>query len=89
MARPKHVVMRVGQQGRLVLPADIRRRLGIDVGDEVVAEVEDERLVIESRDAVLRRMQRRWREADGSESPVDELIAERREEARREQAELP
>ncbi|AFA40097.1 looped-hinge helix DNA binding domain, AbrB family [Pyrobaculum oguniense TE7] len=33
--------LRVGERGRIVLPKQIREALGIDEGDEVIAEVSD------------------------------------------------
>lgn len=75
--------VRVGPQGRLVIPAGMRDRLGIERGDELVARLEEGRLVLEKRENVLRRVRRRYANV-ASESLADELIAERREEARRE-----
>lgn len=75
--------VRVGPQGRLVIPAGMRDRLGIERGDELVARLEDGRLVLEKRENVLRRVRQRYANV-ASESLADELIAERRDEARRE-----
>jgi AbrB family looped-hinge helix DNA binding protein len=47
------VQVTIGRQGRLVVPAPLRRRLGLDEGDVLVARVDDDRLVLERRDAVL------------------------------------
>jgi AbrB family looped-hinge helix DNA binding protein len=74
----------VGPQGRLVVPAALRRRLGIERGDVLVARVEGDRLVLESRDAILARLRSRFAAVPSEISLVDELLTERRAEARRE-----
>ena len=76
--------MRLGRQGRLVIPAELRRKLGLNDGDELVARDEDGRLVIEPRSAVLTRIRRRLRTLPTEVSLVDDLLAERRREAQRE-----
>lgn len=74
----------VGPQGRLVIPSEIRRQMGIGPGDVLLALVEDRRLVLEKREAVLRRLLRRFEHIPAEVSLSDELIAERRSAARRE-----
>lgn len=78
-------MLKIGPQGRVVIPVTMRRALGMEPGENVLASIEDGRLVLEQREAILRRLQD---EVRGSVPPgvslVDELIAERREEARRE-----
>lgn len=77
MARP----LRIGAQGRLVLPAAMRRELAIEPGDELAAHLEDGRIVLEPRAELLRRIQSEFRGSRAKRSLVDELIAERRREA--------
>jgi AbrB family looped-hinge helix DNA binding protein len=74
----------VGSQGRMVIPSEIRREMGIDSGDVLLVSVEDRRLVLEKRESVLRRLRQRFQHVPAEISLVDELIAERRLEARRE-----
>ncbi len=74
----------VGPQGRLVIPSEIRRQLGIAPGDVLIAVVEDERLVLEKREAVLQRLRRRFAHIPAGCSLADELISERRSESKRE-----
>ena len=77
--------LRVGPKGRIVVPAPLRRELGMDDGAEVVARVEDGRLVVEPRSVVLERVRRVVRDAVPADvSLVDELLAARDDEARRE-----
>jgi AbrB family looped-hinge helix DNA binding protein len=74
----------VGPQGRLVVPAEIRRELGLVPGDTLIATVEDGRLVLQKRETVLRRLRQRFAHIPAGVSLADELIAERRAESRRE-----
>ena len=80
-----HAEVRLGAQGRLVVPAPIRKALGFRSGEALVARVEGGRLVIEKPEAVERRLHAWFRKFEGR-SLAEELIAERREEARREAA---
>lgn len=75
-------VVSVGPKGRVVIPADIRRRLSIDEGTELVALVEGESVVLVPRSAIKSRLRSMF--ADVERSMADQLIAERRAEARRE-----
>ena len=67
----------------MVVPAEMRRALGFLPGETLVARVEDDHLVIEKPESVERRIRARFRNS-GNRSLADELIAERRGEARRE-----
>jgi AbrB family looped-hinge helix DNA binding protein len=78
------VKVSVGPQGRLVVPAEIRREMGIAPGDVLLARVEDERLVLEKREVVLQRIRQRFAHIPREVRLSDELIAERRSEAGRE-----
>lgn len=84
MMAKETIEVTIGPQGRLVVPAPLRRRLGIEVGDVLVARADDDRLVLERRDAVLARIRARLAVVPAEVSMVDELIAERREAAKRE-----
>ena len=76
--------LRLGLQGRVVIPADLRERLSLRPGDLMVAWVEEDRLVIRPRRAVEQEL---WGLFDGlGRDLADELIRERREEARRDDA---
>ena len=78
-------IVSVGPKGRVVIPAGIRRRLGIEEGSELVALVEGEAVVLVPRSAIKSRLRSMF--ADVGVSMRDELIAERRAEAVRESAE--
>lgn len=74
--------VKLGKQGRLVIPASLRHELGLELGDELVARAEEGRLIFETRAAVVARLRERFKNIEGS--LADELIAERREDAARE-----
>ena len=80
--------VRLGRQGRIVIPVEIREELGLEEGERLIARVEDDRLVLESRLAAFERLRGEFREGAKGRDPVAELIAERRAEARREDEEL-
>jgi AbrB family looped-hinge helix DNA binding protein len=76
---------RVGEKGRVVIPASFREALDIKVGDEVELRIEDNQLRISTLKARLARAQQRLRRfIKPGRSLAKELIAERREAARHE-----
>jgi len=77
--------LRVSENGRMVIPIAFRRAVGINAGDEVILRVEDDELRITTLKKRLERAQRLVRKyIKPGISLSDELIAERRREARRE-----
>jgi AbrB family looped-hinge helix DNA binding protein len=81
------VEVHLGRQGRLVIPAMLRRSLGFEEGDALVAREEAGRLVLEKPEMIKQRLRARFAMVPIDRSLVDELIAERRAEAKREAAE--
>jgi AbrB family looped-hinge helix DNA binding protein len=76
---------RVNENGRVVIPASYRKALGIKAGDEVILRMEDDELRITTMKRRIERAQWRIRQyVKPGVSLVDELIAERREAAKRE-----
>ena len=76
---------RINESGRVVIPASFRKALGIRAGDEVVLRIEDDELRITTLKRRIERAQRLVRKfVKPGVSLADELIAERREAARRE-----
>ncbi len=57
--------IQMGAQGRLVVPARLRKALGMNPGDALVARVEDGRLIIEKAEAVKRRVRARFDKLKG------------------------
>jgi AbrB family looped-hinge helix DNA binding protein len=78
------ITLTMTQNGRVVIPKTLRDQLDLHEGDEMIAEVEDGRLVLSTRAARLKRAQaliQKYCPAQPGESIVDEFIAERREAA--------
>lgn len=76
--------VQVGAQGRLVIPAALRKALALKRGDRLIARQEGESLVLERREVIEQRLQDRFRHIPREVSLVDELIAERGAEAAKE-----
>jgi len=74
----------LGKQGRLVIPARLRRALGLQPGDRLVARQDGDRIILERREAVERRVKARVASIPKDASLVDELLAERRVQAAKE-----
>jgi AbrB family looped-hinge helix DNA binding protein len=80
--------VKMGKQGRIVIPAEIRNRLDFSEGDEFNARVEDGRLILESAPTALAMIRRKLAEGAGPRCLADELIDRRRSEARLEELKL-
>ncbi len=78
--------VKVSEGGRVVIPAELRAKLGIGVGDTLIWREEGDSLVLTSRRAAIKRAQAIVAKYNKhpERSMVDELIRERREEAARE-----
>jgi AbrB family looped-hinge helix DNA binding protein len=76
---------KIAAGGRIVIPADFRRQLGADVGDEVILRVVDGTLHVMTRSQAIRKAQELVRKTiPQNRSLVQELLEERRKEAARE-----
>jgi len=77
--------MRIGDKGRIVIPAEMRAALGIEDGEILDVKVVDGELRIATFRERLRQAQERVRQyVPAGVSLVDELSAERREAAKHE-----
>jgi AbrB family looped-hinge helix DNA binding protein len=77
--------VKVNENGRIVIPAEFRKELGIEAGDQLVLEVKNRELrlmTLHERISQAQALVRRYIPAGRSLSK--ELIAERRAEAKRE-----
>jgi AbrB family looped-hinge helix DNA binding protein len=90
MGEAVHTVQ-MGHAGRVVIPADLRRRAGLVPGMEIEVRLDGEgRIVLEDRAARLRSLHGMFAHLrQPGESVVDELVARRRAEAAREEADGP
>jgi transcriptional regulator, AbrB family len=64
-------VVRVTRNYRIAIPAEVRRRLGIEVGDRVLVEVEGDRIVIRKAAGGLPRIRLRL-----TPEEIDKLVEE-------------
>ncbi len=71
-------------QGRLVIPAPLRRSLGFESGDNLIARMEEGRLILEKAETIKQRLKNRFAHLPSATSLTETLIAERREEGKRE-----
>ena len=76
--------IQIGAQGRLVIPAKLRKDLDLKPGDRLIAHKVGESLVLERREAIEKRLVNRFHNIPKDVSLVDELLAERRTEAAQE-----
>ena len=81
----RDVTTTIAAGGRIVIPADFRRELGAEVGDEVILRLTDGEVHILTRSQAIRKAQALVRGGvPKGRSLVKELLQERRKEARRE-----
>ncbi|HWE96429.1 MAG TPA: AbrB/MazE/SpoVT family DNA-binding domain-containing protein [Tepidisphaeraceae bacterium] len=77
--------LRVADGGRIVIPAEVRERLGLQVGTEVVLTVEDNHATLMNAKAARGKARERVRRfVPPTVSLSEELMADRKAEARRE-----
>lgn len=80
----EYAQLSLDDQGQVLIPAELQHALDLQPGDRLAAYMEDGRLVLESHKAILARLRARFAHIPAGVSLADELIAERREAARRE-----
>ena len=68
----------LGQQGRLVIPADVRAALGLGPGDRLHLHVAGQRLVLQRQPDAVAELRGLAVQVPKARSLVDELLAERR-----------
>lgn len=74
---------RIDKSGRIVLPKLVRRRKGLNDGDELIASCEDGAIVLRTYEDWMQRFQEDFCEGlDPKLSLVDELISERKQDAK-------
>lgn len=85
----RYAKTKMDANGRIVIPAEWRRALGMQAGQTIALDLEDTEIRVYTMRESLRRAQELSRPnyLDTGRSWVDELIAERRAEAEREERE--
>ncbi|MGI9156568.1 MAG: AbrB/MazE/SpoVT family DNA-binding domain-containing protein [Marmoricola sp.] len=68
----------MGQQGRLVIPAEVRAALGLAAGDHLHLHLAEGRLVLERPEDAVAQLRALGSSVPRSRSLVEELLAERR-----------
>jgi len=68
----------LGQQGRLVIPAEVRAALGLASGDRLHLHVAGDRLILERPEHAAAELRRLGSTIPRSRSLVEELLSERR-----------
>ena len=76
--------VQVGAQGRVVIPAALRKALQLKPGDRLIARQVNNVLLFERRENIERRLRDRFRKVPDTVRLSEELIAERRIEGARE-----
>lgn len=71
----------LGQQGRLVIPAEVRAALGLVPGDRLHLHLAGPRLVLERRRDAVAELRQLAASVPKRRSLVDELLADRRQAA--------
>ena len=68
----------LGQQGRLVIPSELRAALGLAPGDRLHVQLTGSRLILERQQDAVADLRALAKDLPESRSLVDELLAERR-----------
>lgn len=74
-------IVRVNEQGRVVIPVNLRQELGLVTGSKLIVRLEGKKIVLEQPEDVFRRLRSTF---NSPTSLVDELIEDRRTEAKHE-----
>jgi AbrB family looped-hinge helix DNA binding protein len=82
------VQLKVSANGRIVIPADVRARLGIEDGSKILLEETEDGLMLTTLAQRIRKLQRHYAELTKDSPPftVDDMIRERRAAAAQEEA---
>ena len=60
MAAILQTEVQLGRQGRLVIPAELRRAMSVEAGAPLIARVENGRLILEKRENIRHRLKSRF-----------------------------
>ncbi len=74
--------MEIGDNGRVVLPKEVRTKLSVGKGDEVLFIIENDEIKVTTRAALVKKLGGIFAKTDGHDLS-DELLEDRRKEAKR------
>jgi bifunctional DNA-binding transcriptional regulator/antitoxin component of YhaV-PrlF toxin-antitoxin module len=77
------LTVKFGPDGRVLVPVELRRALGVTPGEPLVARVVDRQLIIERREDALLRVQARFARIPAAVDLAEDLIQDRRREVER------
>jgi AbrB family looped-hinge helix DNA binding protein len=78
----KDVSVKLGEGGRVVIPAEFRKALGVEVGDELILHMENGTIVLFTRKQAIFYVQEQMAKYSVTGRQLsEEIIAERRKEA--------
>jgi AbrB family looped-hinge helix DNA binding protein len=85
MNHPQQTILRVAEGGRIVIPAEVRQRLDMEVGSELLLTVQDDHATLTSAKAARKKAQKLVRRYVPAGSRLSqELMTERKAASRRE-----
>ncbi len=76
--------VKISEGGRIVIPIEFRKALGVDIGDELILHMEDGKMLLLTRRQALQYVQDQvsfYKNVQDRRLLADELIAERKIEA--------
>jgi len=73
--------VQIGAQGRMIIPAALRKSMNLKPGDRLIARQAGDSLVLERRSDIEKRLLAMFTDASINTSLAAQLIAERRQEA--------
>lgn len=78
----KQFPVKLGEGGRVVIPADVRKEPGIDIGDELMLHMEEGKLILLTRKKAIHYVQEQMAKYEiGDRVLSQELMDERRRES--------
>jgi bifunctional DNA-binding transcriptional regulator/antitoxin component of YhaV-PrlF toxin-antitoxin module len=86
LGKVEQFTVRVDGSGRILLPAKVRKQMNLRKDSTLIAKLEKQKLVLKTRDEAIREVQEFFSKyrPKGGKLLSDEIIEDRRREARRE-----
>lgn len=72
--------VKIGEGGRIVIPSEFRKALGIEIGDELLLHIENSKMILMTRVQAIEYVQEQMAQyTTGDRVLSEELLAERRD----------